>query len=186
MRLMESHTYWHSIGPPHTCSRHHSIRFQIEQYLGYHQDQQRTAASASNLASYLSTVGRYLVIHWVPPVLLDVNKYKELVLAVVTHDGPALQHASEDLRDDYEIVKAAVRNDGLALQYASWSLRGNYYIVKFAVINNGMALQYTDKFLCDNTCIVAAAQEASLAIANARRGACCRCYRACYRWQSSI
>ena len=71
----------------------------------------------------------------------------DVVLAAVTNNGLALQHASERLKRYHDIVLAAVRQNGLALQYASGDMKDNIDIVRIAVRQNGLALQYASDSL---------------------------------------
>ena len=55
----------------------------------------------------------------------SLKKDKEVVLAAVKQNGPALTYADESLKKDKEVVWAAVKHFGYALQYASEELRVN-------------------------------------------------------------
>eukprot|EP01045_Picozoa_sp_COSAG04_P007610 COSAG04_NODE_401_length_14952_cov_3.941224_6_plen_957_part_00 len=86
---------------------------------------------------------------------------KEVVLAAVTQDADALQHASEDLKTDRDVVLkakgfdntdreavlAAAAQDSGALQHASAALRSDKEFVLAAVARNGGALQHAPEAL---------------------------------------
>ena len=61
-----------------------------------------------------------------------------MVLAAVSNDGHALQHATVELKGDREIVLAAVSKNGLALRYATEELKGDREIVLAAVSEHGL------------------------------------------------
>eukprot|EP00929_Paragymnodinium_shiwhaense_P053776 TRINITY_DN26948_c0_g1_i1.p1 TRINITY_DN26948_c0_g1~~TRINITY_DN26948_c0_g1_i1.p1 ORF type:complete len:1085 (-),score=268.37 TRINITY_DN26948_c0_g1_i1:175-3339(-) len=65
---------------------------------------------------------------------------KDIVLDVVSRCGQALQHASEDLRDDCMVVMAAVSQNGMALQYASDEVAADRDVALAAIKNQGRAL----------------------------------------------
>lgn len=68
---------------------------------------------------------------------------KKIVLACVQQNGLAIEHASEQLRDDVEVVRAAVAQNGLALAYASRKRRHQGSIVSLAARQNFHALGFS-------------------------------------------
>lgn len=72
---------------------------------------------------------------------------KEVVLAAVSHEGTALEYASEELRDDPDVVLAAVLDEGMALEHASERLRDDVKIVLNALSQDAMALGFASEFL---------------------------------------
>ena len=52
---------------------------------------------------------------------------KEVVLAAVKQDGPALMYANTELKNDREVVLAAVRKNCAALLNVGDELRQEYY-----------------------------------------------------------
>mmetsp|Transcript_8724 Transcript_8724/g.25878 ORF Transcript_8724/g.25878 Transcript_8724/m.25878 type:complete len:139 (+) Transcript_8724:140-556(+) len=70
------------------------------------------------------------------------NNEENLLIAVLTQNGLALQYASRKLKNNEKIVLAAVTQDGSALQYASDGLKNNEEIVLAAVTRNWQALEF--------------------------------------------
>ena len=56
-----------------------------------------------------------------------------MVMAVVSQDGLALQHATEELKGDREIVMTAVSVDGLALRCSTKELKDDEEILQHAL-----------------------------------------------------
>lgn len=67
----------------------------------------------------------------------------DVVLAAVSIDGMALQHAAESLKNNKRIVLAAVGDNGHAWQYAAAELRRDEEVEMKAVEKDGMALQWS-------------------------------------------
>ena len=64
---------------------------------------------------------------------------REVVLAAVQHDGRALLHAADDLKNDPHVVLAAVRQHGGALRYASAALQEDRaFLIKAAHENESV------------------------------------------------
>ena len=82
---------------------------------------------------------------------------REIVLAAVSHNGRALQFATEELKGDREIVLAAVSQYCYALQYATEKQKGDREIVLAAVSKIGHTLQYATHELKGDREIVLAA-----------------------------
>jgi len=61
------------------------------------------------------------------------DRLGEVVLAAVTQNGYALQHASRKLKGDREVVLAAVAQNGRALRHASRELQRDREVVLTAV-----------------------------------------------------
>lgn len=78
-------------------------------------------------------------------------------MVAVSHNGLALKHVSEELRNNYDVVLAAVKQNGNAIQYASNELKSNYDIALIAVTQKGMAIEYLKDDLKDNDKIVLSA-----------------------------
>ncbi|KAF0971644.1 hypothetical protein FDP41_009867 [Naegleria fowleri] len=72
---------------------------------------------------------------------------KHMTLPIVKEFGFALQHVSEELRQDRQLVLAAVSQHGLALQYASQELRNDKEIVLQAVKTHPGAMKYASNSL---------------------------------------
>mmetsp|Transcript_12288 Transcript_12288/g.28750 ORF Transcript_12288/g.28750 Transcript_12288/m.28750 type:complete len:218 (-) Transcript_12288:68-721(-) len=72
----------------------------------------------------------------------ELHGDRDVVLAAVSRDGSALQHASQNLRGDKEVVLTAVSESGMALEYASDNMRGEQEVVKAAVAANEQALEW--------------------------------------------
>ena len=69
------------------------------------------------------------------------------VMQVLSKDGLALEHATEELKGDREIVVEAVSQDGNALQFATEELKGDRETVMRAVCQDGFALRYAPQEL---------------------------------------
>ena len=65
-----------------------------------------------------------------------------MIIKAVSHNGNALEYASDELKNDYNIVMKALSNNGNALQYASDEIRNDRNIVMFAIENSSFALEY--------------------------------------------
>lgn len=72
-------------------------------------------------------------------------------------DGNALQHASEEMKNNEAIVTAAVQQNVAALKYASEEMKNNEPIVMVAVLQDGNALEHASEEMNNNEAIVIAA-----------------------------
>ena len=72
---------------------------------------------------------------------------RTFVLAEVSKDGLALEHASPALKGDKEVVLAAVSQNGHALEHASHALKGTKEVVRAAVSKDGSALEHASQAL---------------------------------------
>ncbi|STX88377.1 DUF4116 domain-containing protein [Legionella feeleii] len=90
-----------------------------------------------------------------------IKNDEKLILAVVQHNGLALQYASEGMRRNEQVVRAALINNAMALKFVLDPLTNKIDIVLLAVQQNGLALQYTPKFNANKEVVMAAlAQDA--------------------------
>jgi hypothetical protein len=76
------------------------------------------------------------------------------VLAAVSQDGWALQHATDGHKSDDTIVKAAVGQQGMALGYAHERCRADPSVVNVAVKQNGGALYHAHESLQQDVSLV--------------------------------
>ena len=78
--------------------------------------------------------------HWDSPKRqqLSMTDARGTILAQVSRDGYALQHATEEMKGDREIVMAAVSQIGFALRYATEEMKGDREIVLTAVSQTGL------------------------------------------------
>ena len=98
----------------------------------------------------------------------ELTKDPDIVMAAVTQFGGALEHASEELKNNREIVMAAVRakrsdlddsDPQLALEFASDELKKDCEVVMAAVKTHGLALAYaSDELRKDHDIVLAAVQ----------------------------
>jgi CxxC motif-containing protein len=87
---------------------------------------------------------------------IDWNNKIE-VLKKVSHDGWALEFASDELKNDKEVVLKAVSNTGWALEFASSKLKNDKEVVMAAVSNYAWALQFaSDELINDKEFILTA------------------------------
>jgi hypothetical protein len=87
-------------------------------------------------------------------LLLEMRDDREVVMAAVMQNGPALFFASDRLKDDRELVMAAVTENGNALFFASDRLKDDREIVMFAVRQNGYMLRHASDRLKDDREII--------------------------------
>ncbi|MDX2345809.1 MAG: DUF4116 domain-containing protein [Legionella sp.] len=74
--------------------------------------------------------------------IIQTETDRGIILAVLSLAGWALQHAPQNIKNDFEFVLAAVTQNGQALQYASLRLRTNSTITSAAVRQNNLAHQW--------------------------------------------
>ena len=63
---------------------------------------------------------------------INKNSSRKEVLTVVKADGWALEHASDELKNDREIVLEAVNSHGVTLRYASDELKADPELIKIS------------------------------------------------------
>ena len=59
----------------------------------------------------------------------DLRGCRDIVMAAVSSNGEALEHASDEQRGNFEVVMQAVSKNALALEFASDELKDNQAIV---------------------------------------------------------
>lgn len=98
----------------------------------------------------------------------ELQADREVVLRAVTTSflGTALRHADELLRADREIVLAAMgTSSGMALRYAAEELRADREIVLAAMSREGMALRFAaEEFWADREIVLAAVAKTGMAL----------------------
>jgi hypothetical protein len=72
----------------------------------------------------------------------DLKNDKNIVLAVVSQNGLALETVSDELKDDKDVVLAAVRQNPESMQYASDELKDNTDFCIQVVMANPDAIKY--------------------------------------------
>jgi hypothetical protein len=82
---------------------------------------------------------------------------EEYVMAAVTQNGLALEHASEEMKANEAIVTAAVQQNGKAFAVAPEEMKNNLPIVMAAVTQNGLAQEHASEEMKNNEQIVMAA-----------------------------
>jgi hypothetical protein len=93
-------------------------------------------------------------------LLLEMRDDREVVMAAVMENGPALFFASDRLKDDREIVMFAVRQNGYMLRHASDRLKDDREIIMFAVRQNGNLLRLaSDRLKNDKQVVLVAVRD---------------------------
>mmetsp|Transcript_11448 Transcript_11448/g.15627 ORF Transcript_11448/g.15627 Transcript_11448/m.15627 type:complete len:147 (-) Transcript_11448:32-472(-) len=81
----------------------------------------------------------------------------DIVIAAVTHNGMALQFASNELKNDKNIVLTALRETGYALVHSSFFLKNDPKVVETAIKNsNCYVVQYAGPGMIQNKIVQAA------------------------------
>lgn len=79
--------------------------------------------------------------------LIDLNTYKDGVMAAVMMWSGALKYVSDEMKRDKDIVMAAVKKDALTLRYVGCELRADKDVALVAVKCNGLAIEYVSNEL---------------------------------------
>ena len=87
---------------------------------------------------------------------------RELCTAAVTQDGPALEFASQEMKNYTRVVTAAImgkdEHSGAALEYASQDVKSNREIVLVAVQKNPYVLQFASREMKNDATVLAAVE----------------------------
>ncbi|MGZ3732782.1 MAG: DUF4116 domain-containing protein, partial [Parachlamydiaceae bacterium] len=95
----------------------------------------------------------------------EFKKDRQIVLNAVTQNGGAFQYATEELKRDREFVLAVVRKNELAFEYVSEEFKNDEEVVLTALQKSASAFKYASKELKnDRRVVLAVVQENGLAL----------------------